>query len=98
MRKGEMVQRMAAERGGTISQADATVEAMLAIRTEALQQGAPVTLRQCGPWQCGRTLCLPPAGGSAKRAASTQWRKTGLEGEHVDSVLPPPLPAGPLPT
>src|SRR5229473_7882124 len=42
-------------------------------------------LPRCGPRQCGRTPCLPPAGGG--------WR-----GEHVDGVstpaLLPPTPCG----
>ena len=66
MRKGAMVQRMAAARGGTIGQADAAVEAVLATRTEALQQGEPVLLHRCGTWQV-----------RAKRARVGRNPKTG---------------------
>jgi integration host factor subunit alpha len=48
MRKAEMVQRIAAEIGCTITQAEKAVEAILAVIKADLQQGGPVILRRFG--------------------------------------------------
>src|SRR6266852_3941432 len=56
------------------------------ILAPSLRRFLKQNLPRCGPRQCGRTPCRPPAGGG--------WR-----GEHVDGVLPhTPPPAGPPPT
>src|SRR6266852_6406319 len=56
------------------------------ILAPSLRRFLKQNLPRCGPRQCGRTPCRPPAGGG--------WR-----GEHVDGVLPhAPPPAGPPPT
>ena len=51
MRKVELVQRIAAELGCTIGQAEAAVEATLTTIKQSLQQGDPVILRRFGTWQ-----------------------------------------------
>ena len=51
MRKVELVQRIAAEIGCTIGQAEAAVEAILTTIKASLQQGDPVILRRFGRWQ-----------------------------------------------
>jgi nucleoid DNA-binding protein len=66
MRKVELVQRIVAERGCTISQAEAAVEAILATIKEALQQGDPVILRHFGTFAV-----------RAKRARMGRNPKTG---------------------
>ena len=66
MRKAELVQRIAAELGCTIGQAEAAVEAVMATMKEALQQGEPVILRRFGTWQV-----------HAKRARAGRNPKTG---------------------
>jgi nucleoid DNA-binding protein len=66
MRKVELVQRIAAELGCTIGQAEAAVEAVMATMKEALQQGEPVVLRRFGTWQV-----------HAKRARVARNPKTG---------------------
>ena len=66
MRKTELVQRVAAELGCTIGQADAAVTAILATVKEALQRGDPVFLRRFGTWQV-----------RAKRARVGRNPKTG---------------------
>ena len=48
MRKAELVQRIAAELGCTIGQAEAAVEAILTTIKASLQQGDPVILRRFG--------------------------------------------------
>ena len=50
MRKVELVQRIAAELGCTIGQAEAAVEATLTTIKQSLQQGDPVILRRFGTW------------------------------------------------
>ena len=66
MRKADLVQRIAAELGCTIGQAEAAVEAVMATVKEALQQGEPVILRRFGTWQV-----------HAKRARVARNPKTG---------------------
>ena len=66
MRKVEMVQRIAAELGCTIGQAEAAVEAILTTIKASLQQGDPVILRRFGTWQV-----------RAKRARVGRNPKTG---------------------
>ena len=66
MRKVELVQRIAAELGCTIGQAEAAVEAVMATIKEALQQGEPVVLRRFRTWQV-----------HAKRARVARNPKTG---------------------
>jgi nucleoid DNA-binding protein len=66
MRKVELVQRIAAELGCTIGQAEAAVEATLTTIKESLRQGDPVILRRFGRWQV-----------RAKRARVGRNPKTG---------------------
>ena len=66
MRKVELVQRIAAELGCTIGQAEAAVEATLTTIKQSLQQGDPVILRCFGTWQV-----------RAKRARVGRNPKTG---------------------
>jgi nucleoid DNA-binding protein len=51
MRKADLVQRIAAELGCTIGQAEAAVAAVLGTIKEALRQGDPVIVRRFGTWQ-----------------------------------------------
>ena len=66
MRKAELVQRIAAELGCTIGQAEAAVEAILTTIKTSLQQGDSVILRRFGRWQV-----------RAKRARIGRNPKTG---------------------